>query len=102
MPPYRIWLSPAALTDLERLQDFLQQAGDPLAETLLDFVMDAVDVLTHQPGIGRPVDNGLRELIIDRGGSGYLARYHLQREQRRVLVLRLRHQRESGYAPEDI
>ena len=43
---------------------FLQESEDPLAGELLDFILDALEVLTHQPGIGRPVEGGLRELII--------------------------------------
>ena len=101
MTRHRLSLSATALRDLERLQDFLREAGDPLATDLLDFVTDALDVLTHQPGIGRPVPGGQRELIISRGGSGYLAQYRLQRALNVVLVGRIRHQRESGYPPEE-
>lgn len=75
---------------------------DPLAGSLLAFVMHALTVLKHQPGIGRPVEAGQRELIIERGRSGYLARYDYQRSLQHVTILRLRHQRESGYTPEEI
>jgi plasmid stabilization system protein ParE len=69
---------------------------------LLAFIMDALHVLTHQPGIGRPIDGGLRELIISRRRSGYLAKYHFDEAAEIVRVLRLRHQRESGYSAEEI
>ncbi|MFT4194365.1 type II toxin-antitoxin system RelE/ParE family toxin [Ottowia sp.] len=95
-------LSAAALRDLERLQDFLRESSDPLEADLLDFVADALDVLTHQPGIGRPLRGGQRELIIGRGASGYLAQYRLDSARNVVLVLRIRHQRESGYPPEQL
>ena len=98
----RVVLSVQAFADMERLEAFLDDTGDPLAAGLLDYVFDALHVLTHQPGIGRPVGGGLRELIISRGRSGYLARYHLDHASQTVRVLRIRHQREAGYAPGEV
>jgi plasmid stabilization system protein ParE len=93
-----VFLSQAAFDDLLRLEEFLVESDDPMAGELMDFVLDALQVLTHQPGIGRPVEEGLRELIISRGRSGYLARYEFNLARDLVLVARIRHQRESGYA----
>ena len=59
----RVFLSQAAFDDLLRLQEFLAESEDPMACELLDFIFDALHVLTHQPGIGRPVEGGLRELL---------------------------------------
>lgn len=92
-----VFLSQGALDDLLRLEDFLAGSGDPMVGDLLDFILDALQVLTHQPGIGRPVEGGLRELIISRRRSGYLARYEFDHARDLVLVARIRHQRESGY-----
>ena len=94
----RVFLSQAAFHDLRRLDEFLVESDDPMAGGLLDFILDALQVLTHQPGIGRPVDHGLRELIISRRRSGYLARYEFDDARDLVLVARIRHQRESGYS----
>ena len=94
----RVFLSQAAFDDLLRLEEFLAESEDPLAGELLDFILDALHVLTHQPGIGRPVEGGLRELIISRKRSGYLARYELDQVRDLVMVARIRHQRESGYS----
>jgi plasmid stabilization system protein ParE len=93
-----VFLSQAAFDDLLRLDEFLVESDDPMAGELMDFILDALQVLTHQPGIGRPVEAGLRELIISRGRSGYLARYEFNDARDLVLVARIRHQRESGYA----
>ena len=93
-----VFLSQAALDDLLRLEEFLVESDDPMAGALLDFILDALNVLTHQPGIGRPVAGGLRELIISRKRSGYLARYEFDQARDLVLVARIRHQRESGYS----
>ncbi len=98
----RIFLSQAALDDLLRLEEFLSGSHDPLNGELLDFILDALQVLTHQPGIGRPIDGGLRELIISRRRSGYLARYEVDETHDLVRVARIRHQRESGYSADEI
>jgi plasmid stabilization system protein ParE len=96
----RVFLSQAALDDLLRLDQFLAESDDPMSGALLEFVLDALQVLTHQPGIGRPVEGGLRELIISRKRSGYLARYEFNEDHDRVLVARIRYQREAGYPQE--
>jgi plasmid stabilization system protein ParE len=93
-----VFLSRAAFDDLLRLEEFLVESEDPMAGDLLNFILDALQVLTHQPGIGRPVEGGLRELIISRRRSGYLARYEFDDTRDRVLVARIRHQQESGYS----
>lgn len=98
----RVFLSQAAFEDLIRLDEFLFQSKDSLAGGLLGFVLDALHVLTHQPGIGRPVEGGLRELIISRHRSGYLARYEVDDTRDLVLVARIRHQRESGYSQDEL
>ncbi len=93
-----VFMSEAAFDDLIRLEEFLFESDDPMAGDLLDFILDALQVLTHQPGIGRPVEGGLRELIILRRRSGYLARYEFDDARDLILVARIRHQRESGYS----
>ena len=98
----RVFLSNAALQDLQRLEEFLVESKDPLVGEWVEFILDALQVLTHQPGIGRPVGGGLRELIISRGHSGYLARYEFDQANDLVRVARIRHQRESGYSAEEL
>jgi plasmid stabilization system protein ParE len=91
-----------ALTDLDDLASFLLEQGDPSALSLFDFVETGLQVLTHQPGIGRPVGDGLRELILSRGKSGYLVKYRYLPDLATVRVLRVRHQCESGYSDREI
>jgi len=99
-----LWLrfSPQAHIDLVRLEDFLWHPGDPQAHQMMPFILDALQILTHQPGVGRPRGDGLRELIINRGQSGYLALYHWDRPHHTVRVLRIHHQREAGYADDEV
>ena len=61
-------------------------------------IVKAIQVLGHQPRIGRPVqemDIAYRELVIQFGDSGYLALYRCEDDA--VTVLSLRHQKEAGY-----
>lgn len=106
-----IKLSAAALVDLERLQDFAELSGDPIADItgsndaangLAVFLLDAMAVLSHQPGIGRRAEQGRRELVISRGRSGYLAKYRVYVDTEQVLILRIRHQREAGYRDDEL
>jgi plasmid stabilization system protein ParE len=98
----RVYLSEAAYLDLIRLEEFLHSSDDPLSTSFLDFILDALEILSHQPAIGRPVEGGLRELIISRNRTGYLARYDFDNRRNLVRVARIRHQKESGYWPEDL
>jgi plasmid stabilization system protein ParE len=93
-----IWsLSPEAADDLDRLADFLLGEWPLAAVSTVDMVVDALGILAQHPKIGRPVGQGLRELVISRGKSGYLALYDYDEQSDMVLVLALRHQREAGY-----
>ena len=95
-------VTPQASADIQRLDDFLWEQNDPLAGDLYAYLIKALRLLERQPGVGRPVGGQLRELIIDRGRSGYLARYQYRRESAVVTILRIRHQNESGYTLDEI
>jgi plasmid stabilization system protein ParE len=86
-----------ALEDLRRLAEFL--ANDDVAAAIAtgDLVVKALEVLEAHPLIGRRVNGELRELVISRGKSGYLALYEYQSVFDRVLVHAIRHQREAGF-----
>ena len=87
-----------ALVDLERLNDFLLQADPQAAQDTAVMIFDALEILVQHPEIGRKVHFGQRELVISRGRTGYLALYRFLPYIDRIVVLALRHQRESGYA----
>lgn len=54
-------------------------------------------ILKDHPLIGRRVEAGLRELVISRGRTGYVALYDYRLLQDTVIVHAIRHQREQGY-----
>jgi plasmid stabilization system protein ParE len=67
------------------------------APAVLARVTDAIGMLADHPLIGRRVDGELRELVILRGASGYLALYRFDPVRDIVRLLRIRHQREVGH-----
>jgi addiction module RelE/StbE family toxin len=89
--------SEQALTDLERLIDFLIDKDPAAAAETLELIEEAVDLLIRHPLVGWPVEHGLRELVISRGRTGYVVLYSLEEVQDAVLILAIRHQREAGY-----
>lgn len=90
-----------ALLDLERPSAFLPETDPQARFNTAALIFDALDVLVQHPKIGRKAHFGQRELVISRGRSGYLALYrflpHIDQFLGQVLVLAIRHQRESGY-----
>jgi len=96
----RVIYAERAFSDLGRLTDFLLQAEPAAALETVDLITEAVEILANHPLIGRSAEQELRELVISRGKSGYIALYSHEPEQDTVLVLSVRHQREAGYMPE--
>lgn len=90
-----------ALADLERLTDFLIEADPKAALETVGLIGEAVGLLARHPLIGRPVEFPLRELVISRGRTGYVAIYSFEKVHDAVLILAIRHQREAGYWGED-
>ena len=93
----RIELAAELAEDFDRILEHLvrHEADDPPAR--VREIIRAIDVLEHNPFIGRPVEGGLRELVIGRRSRGYLALYRYIAELDTVFVLALRSQREAGY-----
>ena len=84
--------------DLDRLHEFMvEQAGPTVAARAIKAIMEAVALLERHPQIGRPAEQGLRELVISYGRTGYLALYRFDPLAEQVRILALRHQREFGY-----
>jgi plasmid stabilization system protein ParE len=92
-----LWFTPRALDDLDRLADFLLEQSKRTAAETGALIIEALQALKRHPLVGRPAEAGLRELLISRGRTGYIALYRYDPAADRVLVLRIRHQREGGY-----
>ena len=92
----RLIYSARALADLERLTDFLIESNPKAALKTVGLIEEAIELLERHPMIGRRVEPPLRELVISRGKSGYLALYSFESVDDAVLILAIRHQRELG------
>lgn len=94
----RLIYSSRSFSDLDRLTDFLIDTDPVAASETVDLIAEAVSILKRHPQIGRPLEDNLRELVISRGKTGYVALYSYEAEHDTVLILAIRHQRESGFA----
>jgi plasmid stabilization system protein ParE len=94
----RIELAPELGKDFDRILDNLVQYQVENPELRIREIFNALDVLEHNPRIGRPVAKGKRELVIGRRSHGYIALFRYIAEVDTVFVLALRSQREAGYA----
>ncbi len=63
-------------------------------------IVEAIGVLETNPLIGRPAENGKRELVIGRRTHGYVALYRHVAEIDTVFVLAIRARREAGFGRE--
>lgn len=93
----RLIYSSRAFNDLDRLTDFLIDTDPVAASETVKLITEAVSILKRHPQIGRPVEENLRELVISRGKTGYVALYSYEAVHDAVLILAIRHQRESGF-----
>lgn len=93
----RVEFSHRARADLDRILDHLVEHGvADAAERVVDIVA-ALDVLTRNPMIGRPVGQRMRELVIGRGSRGNVALHEYHAGLDVVQVAAIRGQREAGY-----
>lgn len=86
--------SPCAVADIERLVEFLLATEPHAAAETGNILLEAITMLCRHPLVGRIVEEGLRELVISRGRSGYVALYRFDAETDQVFILAIRHQRE--------
>ena len=93
----QVTLSERLHDDFDRIFDFLFEHAPETAAERIEAIIAALDVLESSPLIGRPVENGKRELVIATGASGYLALYRYVPEWDTVFVLAVRSQRELGF-----
>ncbi|MEQ1593148.1 MAG: type II toxin-antitoxin system RelE/ParE family toxin [Thiobacillaceae bacterium] len=88
--------STRALADLDRLEDFLIEVDESVARKTIPLILSAITALCLHPEIGRRRDGAVRELVISRGKTGYVALYRYDEIRDVARVLAIRHQRELG------
>lgn len=82
--------------DFEHILDHLARSQVESAGQRIREIIEVLNVLEHNPLIGRPVANDKCELVIGRRSHGYVALYRYVTEMDIVFVLAIRTQREAG------
>lgn len=92
----RVIVTRAAQRDLERLRKFLNDKNPQASKRTAQAIKDGVKKIAGQPEGYRPVLDMPyhRELVIEFGSRGYIARYYYQ-PGGEVLILRIKHQLED-------
>ena len=93
----RIELAPEVLDDFDRFIDHLTQFEVDDCPARVAEIIQAIQILSHSPLIGRKIKGGKRELVIGQDSRGYIALYRFVPDIDTVFVLAVRSQRESGY-----
>ena len=96
----RIELAPEVFDDFDRFFDHIAQFDAGSAPKRIGGILEAIQILTHSPQIGRLVKDGKRELVIGRATRGYVALYRYVPAIDTVFLLAVRAQREAGYRHE--
>ena len=97
----RIELAPEVLDDFDRFFDHMARFEVANAPERVAGIVEAIGVLQASPLIGRPVQGGMRELVIGRGSHGYVALYRYVPAMDTVFVVAIRSQRELGFERND-
>ena len=96
----RIELAAEVFDDFDRFFDHIAQFDAGSAPQRIGEILEAIQILTHSPLIGRPVEGGKRELVIGSATRGYVALYRYVAAIDTVFLLAVRAQREAGYKHE--
>jgi plasmid stabilization system protein ParE len=96
----RIELAPEVFDDFDRFFEHIAQFDAGSAPQRIGDILEAIQILTHSPQIGRPVKDGKRELVIGRATRGYVALYRYVAAIDTVFVLAVRAQREDRFKRE--
>ena len=94
----RIELAAEVGDDFDRILEHLVQYKVENSVLRIQQIIEALNVLEHNPMIGRPANNDKRDLVIGRSSHGYVALYRYLVEVDTVFVLAVRSQQEAGYA----
>ncbi len=92
----QIELAPEVGADFERILDHLAQYQIDNPALRIREIIEAINVLEHNPMSGRPANSDKRELVIGRRSHGYVALYRYIAEIDTVFVLAIRSQKEAG------
>ena len=94
----RLIYTPSALGDFVRLAKFLGTKDKAVAKRAISFIRSEIEKAALMPARCRPVDELMhyREIIINFGSSGYVARFRYE-EGGDIFIVRIKHQREEHF-----
>ena len=96
----QVTLSSNALRNLDRLLIFLKPKNPAATRRAAQAIKKTLKLLEDNPEMGRVIEDmpeDYREVVIDFGKDGYLARYRFDADEDVVVILAIRHQRELDY-----
>lgn len=96
----QVILSSNALRNLDPLLGFVRPKNPVATRRAAQAIKKTLKLLTENPDIGRVIEDmpeDYREVIIDFGKGGYLARYRFAPDEDVIVILAIRHQRELDY-----
>ena len=96
----RLVFAPRAFGEIDRIADFLLENDPAGAAAIGALLRSGIEILGQHPLIGRLIEHRFRELVISRGRSGYVALYKYDPVADVVVILAIRHQRESEFGLE--
>ena len=86
----------AAVSDLERLKNFLSDRNSKAAERALTQIWLAIEQLDKFPRLGMVTDDpDIRQVLVRFGSSGYLIRYAPTAVTGDIIITRVWHGREK-------
>ncbi len=87
----------AAHKNVVRLREFLRERSPQAAFQFGNTLADTLDVLEHNPRIGRPNEDivGLHRLVMPFGATSYVLHYRYLSSRDVLYVLRIRNEREA-------
>ncbi|PJB41293.1 MAG: hypothetical protein CO105_14015 [Comamonadaceae bacterium CG_4_9_14_3_um_filter_60_33] len=93
----RIIYTPTAIADLVRLAKFLGTKDKTVAKRAVSIIRSEIAKVSVLPDRYRPVPDLMhfREIIIDFGSSGYIARFRHEKGGD-IFIVRIKHQMENG------
>ncbi len=97
-----IIFSDGAEADLEKGFEFNAERDPAAALEHIETIRSAILILKAHPEIGRrtTVRSTMRELVISKGATGYVALYEYFPPDDLIVIHAVRHQRETGYLRE--
>jgi plasmid stabilization system protein ParE len=97
----RVIYTEGALLDLIRLRDFLKSKSPEASKRAILAIQKSIEKASFNPERFKPVPDLMhyREIIVDFGKSGYVARFRYE-EGGDIYIVRIKHQLENEYPPQ--